>query len=69
MMWMVCDIQVQTLKIIFVVDKIRLGLDNCNRLTQGKEEMNLEEMKIHLLKSYIMFHLGDKNHQRLIMSY
>ena len=43
MMGMVCDIQVQTLKIIFVVDKIRLGLDNCNRLTQGKEEMNLKK--------------------------
>ena len=47
MMWMVCDIQVQTLKIIFVVDKIRLGLDNCNRLTQSKgilkKEMNLKK--------------------------
>ena len=28
-----------------------------------------EEMKIHLVKSYIMFHVGDKNHQRLKMSY
>ena len=59
MMWMVCDIQVQTLKIIFVVDKIRLGIDNCNRVTQGKrilkEEINLKKkMKIHLLKSYIL---------------
>ena len=47
MMGMVCDIQVQTLNIIFVVDKIRLGLDNCNRLTQSKgilkEEMNLKK--------------------------
>ena len=45
MMWMVCDIQVQTFKIIFVVDKIRLGLDNYNRVTQGKRKLK-EEMKL-----------------------